>query len=328
MTKIKARAAAAPADRGQPRSRARPVTTGCPRIGRGGHIAAVVARAAPRTPSGYRAVPGSPTDRWEPTRSAWRGRRVVAGGRRGGARRPNPRSCRRPTPHGGRWASGRWRAERARRDRAVSNESRVSSSRRTPLTASCGCVRAAPPGNLTVRSGSERAASLPTPTRHNRATGAGAHPQTEPVHAGSAPVVRLEGPLALGHDVLLVVSRTPSGRTSDACPGARLRSVRCTLTATARRGPRTRFGSQPYRRLSGDCLRVLTRLRLVKPGLLQRTRPRWRDDLSRFGLTTPRCRYHDNPNQARSTFNPRIGMQQNGWQQNGKLLASANAVLD
>lgn len=32
------------------------------------------------------------------------------------------------------------------------------------------------------------------------------------------------------------------------------------------------FGSQPYRRLSGDCLRVLTRLRLVKPGFPQRTR--------------------------------------------------------
>lgn len=32
------------------------------------------------------------------------------------------------------------------------------------------------------------------------------------------------------------------------------------------------FGSQPYRRLSGDCLRVLTRLRLVKPGLPQGSR--------------------------------------------------------
>ncbi len=32
------------------------------------------------------------------------------------------------------------------------------------------------------------------------------------------------------------------------------------------------FGSQPYRRLSGDCLRVLTWLRLVKPGLPQGSR--------------------------------------------------------
>jgi hypothetical protein len=32
------------------------------------------------------------------------------------------------------------------------------------------------------------------------------------MHAGTAPVVRLEGPLALGHDVLLVVSGMPSGR--------------------------------------------------------------------------------------------------------------------
>lgn len=40
------------------------------------------------------------------------------------------------------------------------------------------------------------------------------------------------------------------------------------------------FGSQPYRRLSGDCLRVLTRLRLVKPGFPQRTRPEGRRKIS------------------------------------------------
>ncbi len=37
--------------------------------------------------------------------------------------------------------------------------------------------------------------------------------------------------------------------------------------------PKHLFGSQPYRRLSGDCLRVLTSLRQVKPGLAQWTRP-------------------------------------------------------
>ena len=38
--------------------------------------------------------------------------------------------------------------------------------------------------------------------------------------------------------------------------------------------PKTRhFGSQPYRRLSGDCLRVLTSLLRVKPGLSQWCRP-------------------------------------------------------
>jgi hypothetical protein len=44
--------------------------------------------------------------------------------------------------------------------------------------------------------------------------------------------------------------------------------------AAGRRGPQTRyFGSQPYRRLSGDCLRVLTSLLRVKPGLPQWSRP-------------------------------------------------------
>ena len=56
------------------------------------------------------------------------------------------------------------------------------------------------------KSGSQRATSLTTPVRHDRPAGPGAHPQPEAVHAGSAPVVRLEGPLALCHDSLLVAS--------------------------------------------------------------------------------------------------------------------------
>jgi hypothetical protein len=43
--------------------------------------------------------------------------------------------------------------------------------------------------------------------------------------------------------------------------------------AAGRRGPQAHHpGSQPYRRLSGDCLRVLTSLRWVKLGLAQSTR--------------------------------------------------------
>ncbi len=55
-------------------------------------------------------------------------------------------------------------------------------------------------------SGSHRAASLTTPTRHYRPPRPGAHPQPEAVHAGTAPVIRLEGPLALCHDSLLGAS--------------------------------------------------------------------------------------------------------------------------
>ncbi|OSC31723.1 hypothetical protein B8W69_04715 [Mycobacterium vulneris] len=54
------------------------------------------------------------------------------------------------------------------------------------------------------------------------------------------------------------------------------------------------FGSQPYRRLSGDCLRVLTRLRLVKPGFPQRTARTLKKDF-RFGHTHDRVGYHNEP---------------------------------
>ena len=54
--------------------------------------------------------------------------------------------------------------------------------------------------------------------------------------------------------------------------------------------PKTRhFGSQPYRRLSGDCLRVLTSLLRVKPGLSQWCRPNIVQTLV-VGKTNPRGR--------------------------------------
>src|ERR1700757_4163896 len=53
---------------------------------------------------------------------------------------------------------------------------------------------------------SQRAAAFAAPVRHDRPPRPGAHPQPEAVHAGTAPVVRLEGPLALCHDSLLVAS--------------------------------------------------------------------------------------------------------------------------
>ena len=55
-------------------------------------------------------------------------------------------------------------------------------------------------------SGSQRATALATPVRHDRPAGPGPHPQPETVHAGTAPVIRLERPLALCHDSLLAAS--------------------------------------------------------------------------------------------------------------------------
>jgi hypothetical protein len=130
-----------------------------------------------------------------------------------------------------------------------------------------------------VRSGRQRAAALAAPAGHDRTPGAGTHAQTETMHAGSAPVIGLEGPLALGHGVLLVVCgsniRAIRPHILRNCVGPQCaRSLSCYWPA---RSPslsfRCQFGSQPHRRLSGDFLRVLTCLRWVKPGLLQRDDP-------------------------------------------------------
>ena len=42
-------------------------------------------------------------------------------------------------------------------------------------------------------------AALAAPLAEDRAPGAGAHPQPEPVHTRAATVIGLKGPLALGH---------------------------------------------------------------------------------------------------------------------------------
>jgi len=126
--------------------------------------------------------------------------------------------------------------------------------------------------NLTRRSGRQRAATLTPPVRHDRTAGTGTHPQPEAMHAGSPPVVRLEGPLALGHDVLLVVSRSyfPNQPAADRVVRGFGRRWSCYWPARSPDNP----GSQPHRRLSGDCLRVLTRLRRVKPDLPRRHDPK------------------------------------------------------
>jgi len=90
------------------------------------------------------------------------------------------------------------------------------------------------------------------------------------VHAGSAPVVRLEGPLALGHGVLLVVS---SSKHLSHPTTSLIRRPGVVLLLAGAVSKTRHFGSQPYRRLSGDCLRVLTSLLRVKPGLPQWSRP-------------------------------------------------------
>jgi hypothetical protein len=112
----------------------------------------------------------------------------------------------------------------------------------------------------------------------------------------------------------------PSGRSRFAT-GLVCGSVAGGLAA-GRRGPQAHHPwSQPYRRLSGDCLRVLTSPRRVKPGLPQRTNPfQTVLQASSIGKAAPQTRQHLTERQTPTR------MQQNGWQPHGKLLASDNAV--
>ena len=88
--------------------------------------------------------------------------------------------------------------------------------------------------NPSFRSGRQCAAALTAPVGHDEPPGPGTHPQPEAMHAGTPPVIRLEGPLALGHGILLVVSGSSlasSGRSrfaSGSVGGG---------PATGRRGP-------------------------------------------------------------------------------------------
>jgi hypothetical protein len=52
---------------------------------------------------------------------------------------------------------------------------------------------------VTCVSGSQRTAALAAAGRYDRPAGAGAHAQPKSVNPGPAPIVRLEGPFALGH---------------------------------------------------------------------------------------------------------------------------------
>jgi len=100
---------------------------------------------------------------------------------------------------------------------------------------------------FTERSSSQRTTALAAPTRHDGAAGASPHAQPESVHAGTAPVVRLEGPLALCHDSLLAATDV----AADPVPRAgglhvnprRLDKLHALLVADAHSGPLIRIAA-------------------------------------------------------------------------------------
>jgi hypothetical protein len=135
-----------------------------------------------------------------------------------------------------------------------------------------------------------------------------------------APVVRLEGPLALGHGC---ISSSYGGRYpvyTLACVHRRSRQPLVSSgLARNRRGPETR--SQPYRQRMGDCSRVLTSLPLVKPpchAVHHRRIP------SHSRTTRHSC--HSRHGQPARRYTNVTGMLQNGWHSPRKLLTSAKAA--
>lgn len=101
------------------------------------------------------------------------------------------------------------------------------------------------PLEVTWESRRQLAPTLAPAVRDDRPACPGAHPQPEAMHARPAPVVRLEGPLALGHGCLLVASGTRSP-TDDVRIGSDAVAVGKLVHLASRRGPRSMPGSQPY----------------------------------------------------------------------------------
>lgn len=151
------------------------------------------------------------------------------------------------------------------------------------------CLRAA-------ESRSECATALATTVGDDGAAGARAHPQPEPMHARTAAVVGLVGPLALGHGNLSLFHLAPAPAGTEVpsktvTVQARFKLVRRALLTGAFSGNLPGAAVSPR---AGDCSRVLMRFPRVKP--------------------------------APMPLHRRHSMLQNCWHIERKLLASGNAV--
>jgi hypothetical protein len=136
-----------------------------------------------------------------------------------------------------------------------------------------------------------------------------------------------------GWKVRLPLATTFSSLSLACRPGARASASRPEMSpAAGRRGPQAQVPrSQPYRRLSGDCLRVLTSVRWVKLGLPQQsqlTRPPPEDENTHSRRRRCGTISGAKDELPQGTLTKPIGMQQNCWQPHGKLLTSGNAVSE
>jgi hypothetical protein len=115
-----------------------------------------------------------------------------------------------------------------------------------------------------VESRTQRAAALTAPVRNDGPPGPGPHPQPESVLARAPPVVRLKGPLALGHGCISSLRVAPATHADERIPvGTRLPLVSSSVSLVGAVSGRSWVAAVSPR--SGDCSRVLTRFRWVKP---------------------------------------------------------------
>lgn len=303
----------------------RPVTVRSPSPASVANTAAVPVPTGPTTRSGYWAAPGSPAGRTPEGHRESCGPHVAAGGRPGDVPPPTRRACRQRVRRGApSRRRRRFRAGSARRCRAVPCGSRASPSRQTQLTASCGCVREAPPKDLTR----DQADSARRPLRRRPDTIARParvrirkrKPCTRARRRLFGWKVRL--PLATTFSSLFAIR--PLRRFASGSSAVRPEVVLLLLAGAVPGWFRVAAVSPTFGRLFEGTDEP-------SPGQTWPAATPSRGPGARFsvpvtlgsGVTTITTR-----TKAPLTLNDPIGMQRNGWQPHGKLLASAKVVLD
>lgn len=322
MRKINPRATDFPAVRMNAPTGDRPVTVRFPPPAYAAHTAAAPAPTGPTTRCGYRAAPGSPIGRIARVHPESSGPRAAADGRPGDVPRPTRRAYRQPVP---RVALSRRRPSGSeRRCRAVPYESRASPSRQTQLTASCGCAREAPTEDLTR----DQADNARRPLRRRPDTIA--RPARVRIRKRK-PCTRARRRL-FGWKVRLPLATTFSSLFA-------IRPLRRFASGSSAFRPEVVLlllaGAVPLwfwvAAVSPTFGRLFEGTDEPSPGQTWLVATEPRGPSARFsipvtlgvGVTTLTSR-----TKAPLTLNDPIGMQQNGWQPHGKLLASAQVVLD
>jgi hypothetical protein len=174
---------------------------------------AVPDRDGPRSRSDYSEEHGSPLCHLAPDLRSRPVPRAATSARRGAAVPRSRPTWRRRGRSSGHRSHRRMTSRRAPRGRAALRAHHDSRRARSQSTGSSGTEPEAPVYTLLrIRpaSRSQRATALAATTGHDGASGPCPHPQPKTVHLGTAPVVGLERPLALGHGCFSSMTGAPA----------------------------------------------------------------------------------------------------------------------